>query len=296
MEHLQPVDGILEPTRDAARASTRGARPQGRPAAKVGWDSLTGGELRISMLVAEGLTNQQIATRLFLSRHTVDSHMKHIFLKLQVASRVMLTREVFAHHPEVMPTLSLGGGDHVCGLHVGPDARYQMLLPFVRAGLEAGDKCLIALDEPDPRPLFSRLGRPGEVERRLRTGQLEVVTSTDRVRQEGDPLTPTEMLDFWDGLMQAALHQGGFSSVRLGGDASWWLPQLPGVEDLIRYESGLNRFTTRYPQSVLCLYDVSRHGARVVEDLVKVHPRVLIGGCEVHTAHYVPPDEFLARR
>jgi serine/threonine protein kinase/DNA-binding CsgD family transcriptional regulator len=66
-------------------------------AAACGWKSLTAAELRIARLVAEGLTNQAIARQLVLSRHTVDSHVKHAFAKLGIRSRVELTREVLAH-------------------------------------------------------------------------------------------------------------------------------------------------------------------------------------------------------
>jgi DNA-binding CsgD family transcriptional regulator len=42
------------------------------------------------LLVAEGLSNPQIADRLFISRHTVEAHLKHVFLKLHIGSRVEL--------------------------------------------------------------------------------------------------------------------------------------------------------------------------------------------------------------
>lgn len=64
---------------------------------KVGWATLTESELRVARLVAEGLTNRAVAGRLFLSPHTVDSHVRHAFAKLDVSSRVELTREVLAH-------------------------------------------------------------------------------------------------------------------------------------------------------------------------------------------------------
>ena len=44
--------------------------------------------------MAEGHTNRQIAARLFLSPHTVDSHIRHAFAKLSVSSRVELTRRI----------------------------------------------------------------------------------------------------------------------------------------------------------------------------------------------------------
>lgn len=62
-----------------------------------GWRSLTRSELRVVRLVAEGLTNREVAGRLFLSPHTVDSHLRHSFAKLDVSSRVALTRHVLVH-------------------------------------------------------------------------------------------------------------------------------------------------------------------------------------------------------
>ncbi|NDU72402.1 AAA family ATPase [Actinomadura sp. DSM 109109] len=66
-----------------------------RPAA--GWDSLTGTERRISGLVAQGLTNQRIADRLSISVHTVAFHLRQVFRKLDVHSRVELARHVLEH-------------------------------------------------------------------------------------------------------------------------------------------------------------------------------------------------------
>jgi DNA-binding CsgD family transcriptional regulator/tetratricopeptide (TPR) repeat protein len=57
-----------------------------------GWASLTETERRVTGLVAEGLTNQQVGARMFVSRHTVDSHLRQIFRKLTITSRVELTR------------------------------------------------------------------------------------------------------------------------------------------------------------------------------------------------------------
>ncbi len=61
-----------------------------------GWDSLTEAELAVTELVADGLTNREVASRLFLSPHTVDSHLRHIFRKLDINSRVDLVRVVTA--------------------------------------------------------------------------------------------------------------------------------------------------------------------------------------------------------
>ena len=66
-----------------------------RPAA--GWESLTDTELATARLVAQGLRNQQIASQLFISAHTVAFHLRQVFRKLDIRSRVQLTRIALEH-------------------------------------------------------------------------------------------------------------------------------------------------------------------------------------------------------
>jgi DNA-binding CsgD family transcriptional regulator len=69
---------------------------ESRPA--QGWAALTDSELAVVRLVADGLTNREAAERLYISPHTVDGHLRHAFEKLEINSRVMLTR-IAAEHP-----------------------------------------------------------------------------------------------------------------------------------------------------------------------------------------------------
>ncbi len=62
------------------------------PPAGSGWEALTPRELEVVALVTLGATNQQAARRLRLSPHTVNAHLRHVFTKLGVTSRVELTR------------------------------------------------------------------------------------------------------------------------------------------------------------------------------------------------------------
>jgi DNA-binding CsgD family transcriptional regulator len=64
---------------------------------KLGWESLTDAELQVARLAAAGCTNRGIADRLFVSPHTVNTHLRHIFGKLEIRSRVDLTRVVERH-------------------------------------------------------------------------------------------------------------------------------------------------------------------------------------------------------
>ena len=76
---------------DVVEYVTRSRRERGRPS--HGWESLTPTELQVVRLVREGLTNPQIAARLFNSPGTVRAHMSHIFAKVGVSTRAELAAE-----------------------------------------------------------------------------------------------------------------------------------------------------------------------------------------------------------
>jgi DNA-binding CsgD family transcriptional regulator len=86
--------------RDEVRGELRrlGARrePRGRTATAAGGGlaSLTVREAEIAALVCDRLTNKQIGAALFLSEKTIESHLRNIFLKLEVSSRVAVARAV----------------------------------------------------------------------------------------------------------------------------------------------------------------------------------------------------------
>jgi pimeloyl-ACP methyl ester carboxylesterase/DNA-binding CsgD family transcriptional regulator len=74
-----------------------GARPP-RPA--LGWPSLTEAERAVVGLAAAGRSNADIAAALYLSRYTVETHLKHVFAKLGVESRTELAAIAAARHSE----------------------------------------------------------------------------------------------------------------------------------------------------------------------------------------------------
>ena len=77
---------------DAVNYALRGRGERSRPA--VGWPSLTPAERDVARLVAEGLSNKDIAARLFVSPRTVQTHLTHLYGKLGITSRVQLAQQV----------------------------------------------------------------------------------------------------------------------------------------------------------------------------------------------------------
>ena len=91
------LNAVRDVVRTDARLRSAGIRRGSRTTRKRpqhGWPSLTPTEQRIATLVADGMSNPQIADLLFVSARTVQTHVSHIFTKLDIRSRVQLAAEV----------------------------------------------------------------------------------------------------------------------------------------------------------------------------------------------------------
>jgi DNA-binding CsgD family transcriptional regulator len=96
-------------TWDAGRVRSRlrdhGVRRRlvARERAETGWAAMTDAELAVARRVAQGLTNREVAEQLYVSPHTVSSHLRSIFAKLDITSRLALTRIADEHDTTATP-------------------------------------------------------------------------------------------------------------------------------------------------------------------------------------------------
>jgi hypothetical protein len=182
-------------------------------------------------------------------------------------------------------------GDHICAFYRGEE-RDDILVPFLEAGLRTGDKCICVLDTARPESLPALLDDP-QVQERLERRQLELVDFESSYLASGR-FIPDRMLEFWERNVQSALEGGEYRMVRSAGETHWALGDMPGVDQLVAYESELNRFIPRYPQVILCLYEIERFSGELILDMLKTHPKVLLGAMVFDNPYYIKPDEFLA--
>ena len=188
--------------------------------------------------------------------------------------------------------LSIAAGTHICAFFRGLPERDEIMLPFLREGLRAGDKCTCIIDDELDAVRAAFEVEPGAA---AAARQLDIRSSKEAYLRRG-AFSTQDMLDFWDESVGAALNEQGFPFARSAGETTWTLRELPDLDDFLTYEAELNRFLPRYPQVIMCLYDLDRFGGQILVDILKTHPKVLMGSTVLENLYYLEPDEFLASR
>lgn len=191
--------------------------------------------------------------------------------------------------------LELRVGDHICGFYRQPSERDDILIPFLVEGLEAGDKCTCVVDSCTPDDVLASMADHIEVDPYVADRRLEVLDSYGTYLADGGFL-PERMLKFWEGKARQDPRPDGPARARNIGDMSWAHRDEAVVSDLMGYESELNRIMSNFPQVNLCLYDLTRCSGDLLMDVLRTHPKALLGGMVIDNPYYLGPDEFLASR
>jgi hypothetical protein len=187
---------------------------------------------------------------------------------------------------------ALGQNRHVCAFFNSVGEQHRVLHPFVKDWFDQGDKAFYLVD-PGRRDEHLRwlAGAGIDVEQAIGSGQVEV-----HPWQEGPLRGDRFDQDTWLGSFEQVLQAGpaaGYAQTDFLAQMEWALVDLPGVDDLIEFESRVNYVITKYPGTVICAYDLSKFGASTVISALRTHPVVIIGGLLQENPFYVDPDQFL---
>jgi hypothetical protein len=187
---------------------------------------------------------------------------------------------------------NLGGHRHVCAFFNSADEEHRVLRSFFKRGFERGDKAFHLVNPELREEHLRRLAEAGiNVQNAIDTGQLEV-----RPWQEAPLRGGRFDQDAWLVSFEQVLQSGpaaGYAQTRFLAHMEWALVDLPGVEDLIEFETRVNYVIAKYDDIVICAYDLSKFGASVVMDALRTHPVVIVGGLLQENPFFVPPDQFL---
>lgn len=188
--------------------------------------------------------------------------------------------------------LGLGHHDHVCGFYYTAEERDAMLLPYLREGIGAGDKCVAVVDSTPPREVIAGIDGAQEA---VESGQFEIYDADQTYLSTG-AFRPELTIDFWEHRAQVLADEGAYGFLRLTGELSWLDRTEAPREDIVRYESWADQFVCQHPMAILCLYDLRRLGSSVLMDLLRTHPKLLMGGLLLENPHHISSDDFTTLR
>jgi hypothetical protein len=185
----------------------------------------------------------------------------------------------------------LGRHRHVCAFFRTPEDEYQILFPFVHAGIEHGDH-VVSIVPRDRVDYLDRLRSAGvDVDRAQGRHQLDVLSTEETYTPDGH-FDKARML----AVLLGALTEGrsrGFRRTRLMGHSESALRDWEDTNAFLEYETRLNYVLPGYEDPVICTYDLNQVSAAIAFDVVRTHPVTVIGGVLQENPFFVPPDAFL---
>jgi hypothetical protein len=187
---------------------------------------------------------------------------------------------------------TLGRHRHVCAFFNSTDEQHRVLGSFIKDGFEQGDRAFHLVDPQRREEHLRRLADAGiDVQEAMGIGQLEV-----RPWQDGPLHGDRFDQEAWLASFEEVLQSGpaaGYPQTRFLAQMEWALVDLPGVEDLIEFETRVNHVVPKYDDTVICAYDLTKFGASIVMYALRTHPVVIIGGLLQENPFFVPPDQML---
>jgi CheY-like chemotaxis protein len=232
-------------------------------------------------------------------------------LEAALAARVMYSGK---HHPpdtgefltmsDLKPaplsrSVKLAGSEltcscHACAFFSSDDEEQAVLAPFARDSLSANDRLVQIINNRHREDRAHRLRAEGiDVEAATASGQLDMRPWEGAYLSGDRGFDQDAML----ALIQELLREGrsrGFGMTRLWANMEWALEDLPGVDQIVEYETRLNHVLPKYDDVVVCTYDLNKFSAATVMDILRTHPQVIVGGVLQQNPFFIPPDQFLA--
>jgi hypothetical protein len=138
---------------------------------------------------------------------------------------------------------------HVCAFFNSKDEEYRVLVPFIKEGIDHGQKGFHIVKDghrPEHRQLLAEAGI-GVADAEAK-GQLEIRRWEDAYLREGH-FDKNKMLALIEEVLQGGKAQG-YPLTRLVANMEWALEDRPGVDDIVEYETRLNFILPKYDDAV----------------------------------------------
>ncbi|ELZ23654.1 response regulator receiver modulated GAF sensor protein [Halosimplex carlsbadense 2-9-1] len=180
--------------------------------------------------------------------------------------------------------------DHFALVYDDRAERLAATVPFLRQGLDAGEKCLYVGDERSLETVVDLLRDRGvDVDGAVESGSLVFASVQDTYLRDGS-FDPESMMEVYGTEIEAATAE--FEALRVVAETGWIVENGVPIEAFMEYESRINELFDGADAIALCQYDRERFPAEELIEIVRVHPHLIYDTTVCHNVYYTPPAEF----
>ncbi|WP_254762132.1 sensor histidine kinase [Natrinema marinum] len=191
------------------------------------------------------------------------------------------------------PVEPLDGADaneHIALFYDSPDERIAATVPFVRQGIERGERVMYVIDEQSEADVLTALRDGGvDVDAATDSGALTFHSVEETYLRNG-AFDPDEMLEFYAETIEATA--GAYEGLRITAETNWLLDDGTSIEDFMAYESRVNDLFEGEDCIALCQYDRPAMPPGILADIVRTHPHLVYDGALCHNFYYTPPQAY----
>ncbi len=197
--------------------------------------------------------------------------------------------------------MRIGFGNHTCnwGLHLAglyetEEERDEILFGYFKQGLEDGDMNLYCPTERTVEDFQQKFTSfyPACAEKLSDPNHFSLLT-TKALYYPSGTFSPWDMDDALNAYYKTSQAKGK-RYIRATAEMVWALEDVPGVENLMAYESRLNYFIPGKPWASICLYNVTKFPGEIIMNVLKTHPFTVSKGIISQNPYYMDPDDWLA--
>jgi DcmR-like sensory protein len=185
------------------------------------------------------------------------------------------------------PQLELQPGDHICAFYNGGGADLDnIVVDFISTGLRAHNKCIGFIDEH----ASVRARIPAEL--LSRENILQLFTEEQGYLPVGD-FSIDAFIEALDATAQSVIADG-YERLCLIGDTSVVVRNAIDPKAWFAAEAQVSELAPRYPQFIMCLYDLDLYDGEMVMYVLKTHTRIFVNGLIIDNPYYIPKQQFLS--
>jgi len=188
--------------------------------------------------------------------------------------------------------VNLGRHRHVCAFFDNQDQEDKVIIPFLKEGIDSGERAFCISGTEMQRHLLQKLRDAGtEVAMAEKRDQLKIeqwgkaIVGSARFDQDA-------MLERIEGVLSQG-REKGFGLTRFVGRMDWVREYSVGINELVEYETRLNRTWRKFNDPIICVYDLSTFNAGALVNILRTHPVAIIGDVVAENPFYDPPEVIL---